>query len=295
MTFDSTPTDLPATDATASTAHYESGQGSIVNYAWYSRYSDADIALKSVFNVMAPHDLAKILINANRYPDVEFRLWIDSQRAAPNTMACLQDFFDQASQHQNIEVYDAQTIPTYGDITASAFNTTQTQENKLWRFVDILKLAITEHCYETTNANNIFFADLDIDDVMVESAQTLDSLEAYGFVTGGFHRSDRSASKSDYIENSFMGFRGEKGLSLLSEMINFTFQQYSNPSTVNGYVPYTLVIASRLPRENSRDFIIQNVQRTRFKETETRIQELLHEAGIQDLVTHQSPGVTDPQ
>jgi hypothetical protein len=148
--------------------------------------------------------MVNIIQTAAANPDAEVTLWVDKQRQTPEELRALWLFLRAASKSVNIGFKDLHEIREYRgnsffyglDPTSSwRFN----KHSLIWRQVDAAKLLV---CLQG-NYDQVFFADMDIVNLDLNSASIQTPMEKHGMVVG-LHPDPVTSEPS--FENQFFGF-----------------------------------------------------------------------------------------
>ena len=178
----------------------------ILNYVWINEdpvnLNDNERPLCGV----SLSDIDNALVNAKKYPDVQVNIWIDFSYLDPVSI-----FFVQRHQHifveNNVTICDLNDIEFYQKISLFRPET----KGKIYPRVDLARLIVIDNCFQTTDATDVFYSDLDVPDVKLNSDHIASALLQHGMIFG--------ATDDHPIENGYMAFRKGKGLDFLRDSL----------------------------------------------------------------------------
>lgn len=156
----------------------------LINYVWVNMVKagkhdgapECGIDLKNI---------ERAVNNANRYPDADFKIWIDRDFQNDSTLFWLNSFLYAGAQHDNVELCDLRDIPDYAD---NRFFDNEQSYN--WRYhvtsvharADYARILVLDHCMnQDTERQRILYADMDCEDLRLDDA--LEIINREGIVT----------------------------------------------------------------------------------------------------------------
>lgn len=146
--------------------------------------------------------VANMLITAQRNPQADVRLWVDSQRLTEQQMEFLREMCGRSGG--NLGIQDLRSIPEYSQ--TSLFNRSDTSGNwradkqsLIWRQVDAAKLLV---CLQG-DYDQVFFSDADITNLTIASPEVQGRMTKHGIIMGGGVREDNGSA---WFENQMFGF-----------------------------------------------------------------------------------------
>lgn len=206
--------------------------GTILNYIWISPNISKTIP-QSLCSVPL-HYMDMAFQNAQRYPDASFRIWFDFSLLDASSIYFVKSHFSIFAP-ENITLHDLSDrksgIPFYRDEKYFAPNMDR-DNSGIWARVDLARLVVLQHCFQTTPAENVFYADFDTDDVDLDKRRVRSRLNKYGVVV--------ARTRKDCFENNFIGLRRDPGMRLLAE--KFIPQTIELFAQKNGYVAFLRVM-----------------------------------------------------
>ena len=183
----------------------------VMNYVWINKEPVEPSGEGALCGVPLNH-LDKAFRNAEKYPEATFNLWVDF-----SLLDDMSRFFITShayfSAPENLKICDLNDIPAYRELELFRGKSL----SDIFARVDLARLFAMEHCFDTTETENVFYSDFDVDDVKLNSPQTSRTLAKYGmfFGTVGCGR----------LENGYMVFRqGEGGGFLKNKLLPKTIE-----------------------------------------------------------------------
>lgn len=130
--------------------------------------------------------------NANKYPEADFRIWVDKSLLDEYSLFCLDSFVQENGQHGNVCVHDLQEIPDYsGDpyfvplekgekgYLMGEFN--RHGPRNVYSRADYARILVLDHCLkEPSPHSSLIYSDIDCPDIRLKEA--LPILKKYGVV-----------------------------------------------------------------------------------------------------------------
>src|SRR3989344_3387328 len=178
---------------------------------------------------------------AKRNPQVDVRLWIDSQRMTDAQICWLEDE-TRIPSSRNLSLCDLRTIFEYNEyplynLADNSSNWRVDKHSLIWRQVDAAKiLTCLQGDYE-----QIFYSDLDITNLVVNSKEVQNPLKKHGIVLSGWV--DEKGGPT-YYENQLFGFDDRK-----REFFKLLYYKTLKDVVTrleNGYLSYLALINNEL-------------------------------------------------
>lgn len=182
--------------------HLNSSMKSAYNLLWIAPH----VERKNTSGTEAPayalpeRNIDNVFRISKRNPHTDVRLWIDSQRLTGAQVDRLEELLN-TGPNNNITLHDLRRIsafngnPLYNKASTHAWGD---KHSMLWRQVDAARILI---CLEG-NYDQVFYSDMDVTDIVIESDEIQKRLIDSGMVVSG------GIDKSGYawFENQMFGF-----------------------------------------------------------------------------------------
>jgi hypothetical protein len=176
--------------------------------------------------------LDKAFGNARRCPETPVTLWLDYARIDDMTRFFVESHAANNAP-PNMRLRNLHEIPAYAQ---NPVFVAQAASDNLWARVDLARLLVLSHAFDTTEAQNLFYSDFDVEDVKLADPVTARILQKHGMFFGS------TDERFSMIENSYLAFRRGAGERFLKD--------YLIPATAadadrkrNGYGAFTNSIA----------------------------------------------------
>ncbi|MBK6896031.1 MAG: hypothetical protein IPH06_05510 [Alphaproteobacteria bacterium] len=179
----------------------------LVNYLWLD--SGERDPQSGYFLGVPASQLEQVLTNAQRYPEVDFKLWLDFSELEPGARQHLSEN-PHPFTTSNLRIESLETIPDY--LTNPLTQIDEAVEVRS----DMARLQVLSHTFKTTDHRDIFYADCDCKDVKVTHPQIQGVMESSGFTVGLYYEVDSGELNP---ENGFLGFRRGEGSEFLDRWI----------------------------------------------------------------------------
>ena len=155
----------------------------IVNYVWMRK------------DALTPHTIPTHLFynfqqNAARYPDAQFRVWVEHSSACAGY---------KMSANSTVRLLGS--IPAFSATPVLASQ----DENHLWAKVDIARLLVLERSLRRSDCATAFYADFDIQDVSLHEGEVRNRLKKYGAAFGASFHPDSGNTMTEF-ENGYLAF-----------------------------------------------------------------------------------------
>lgn len=207
----------------------DQGGTALVNYIWLRAKGGLDNS-QSVFGIRL-RDLDIALDNAQRYPDAAFNIWLDRDDLSEMDMLYLADH-ETPFNLPNVHVKFIHELEGHAEDDLLEYSTHIAIRS------DWARLRVIDHCFQTTDHRDIFYADFDCADVRLTSPLHLDALAECGLVAGMFKNADHGG---DEYENGYMGFRRGFGEEFLRHKIIPDSQEFMEDGS-DGATPFIMAV-----------------------------------------------------
>lgn len=192
----------------------------VLNYVWINQdYVCKPIA--SPWDAVSRDSLDTVFANAARYENVQFIIWVDC--GVLNFDSSMGADSHAITTLPNVQMRNLRDILTHSEVPF--FNPHYTPY--IWARVDYAKLKVVEHTLEETDAEYVFFSDLDIERTCLAHNKVQTNLSQYGVIVGG--------NWIDPVENAYMGVRRGEGEEFFRALLKDTW--YAVLEDGNGYYP----------------------------------------------------------
>lgn len=146
-------------------------------------------------------DVDLMITNARNHPGYQTTLWIDFERLGPQSLFFVRSHLYQQNAH-NIRLENLRDIAEYRNHPLFQ-NYPQDSENytfySIKKQVDVAKCLLLSHCLQNDEAEQVFVADFDIEDLALEDPDIQNKMNTYGLVLG--------VQSSGVAENQLYGCR----------------------------------------------------------------------------------------
>lgn len=185
----SSQTNAAAADASGPSA-------TLVNFIWINK-DKTTAAPDNPSPMIEMQNIRNAVDNANKYPDADFRLWIDLKLMDEYTAFCIERFIDENAEHGNIALRDLQEIPDYvndslftppsslgkgglsRNFNIAAYVKDRKGPGNVYSRADYARILVLDHCMETERKRGrIIYSDIDCPDVRLPEAEKL--IDKYG-------------------------------------------------------------------------------------------------------------------
>jgi hypothetical protein len=179
----------------------------VLNYVWINEHPDPKGKVEDSDPLCSVplHYLDKALHNAQIFPDARVIIWMDNRFLNDSSRYFVQSHLYLADA-PNVELRDLNEIPAYRQL--HMFH--PTANHPIMSRADLARLLVVSHCFETTNANDVFYADFDVHYAGLDNDDVLSVLEHEGMAFG---------EAETKLENSFMAFRKGPALKFLNDRL----------------------------------------------------------------------------
>jgi hypothetical protein len=216
------------------------------------------VPTEQFFGEPIPHPtIANMYGIAERNPDGDIRLWVDSRRMNDAEMGWLERTVGECSSN-NLTLHDFREVPEYREhplYNQSDYSVEPhfQKDSLIWRQVDaarILACLCSPH-------DQVFYSDIDITNLVVNSSEVQKRLKKHGIILAG----GVFETGNPWYENQLFGFDRRKR--------KFFRQLYERTLTdavkrrKNGYPSYVKLIESELEERegiDTRDIVFQVIR-----------------------------------
>jgi len=180
--------------------------GCVLNYLWLN--PQRPIANNAPHGGVPPEALERMFENARRYPQARVILWLEGEYdfMRPDNV----ELRNITPQLLNKNMYERDGYMYSSPQVFPAFFSSNNPGN-IWSRVDMARLLMLRHCFETMPVQDVFYADFDTADVKLDAPEVLKFLDKDGFVlaktTGGM------------LENGYFGLRRGEGEVFLNKCL----------------------------------------------------------------------------
>src|SRR3954469_1626473 len=101
-----------AFETTAAPPEASGASGTVVNFIWLNREKVTFMPYRPV-PMIEMQNIKNAVDNANKYPDADFRIWVDLKLMDQYTAYAIERFIGENAPHGNITLRDLQEIPDY--------------------------------------------------------------------------------------------------------------------------------------------------------------------------------------
>jgi hypothetical protein len=187
-------------------------RSSVMNYIWICEEDHS--AVPQAGSCYVPlYKFDRAYKNARKYPDTDFIIWMDYERLDDSSRFFFESHF-YLNASDNTQVRDLNELESYSN--DALFK--PEEEYNIFQQADYARLLVLQDCFENANYDDVFYSDLDVKNVRVESARVANRLAQFGMVFP-----EPLGGNKGGIENSYMGFRRGQGESFLQDtLIPFT-------------------------------------------------------------------------
>lgn len=223
----------------------------IVNYVWINKsiFPPKDTADKPPLCGIKLHEVERALSNAQKYPDAQFKIWVDWRYLDIMSRFLLESqvYFSGCG---NFQIHSLEKIPQY------AMNTIFKPNSgiKLLAKVDYARLLVLDHVLESNQDAFVYYSDMDCEDVMLNDSKCQESMKRDGTVMANV--------KNMYYENGFFGFT-KKGQYFLNTLKTETKKCAKHNTT--GYGSLGHVIKIFFPHGSHRKLCQVKLTQTNIK------------------------------
>ena len=176
----------------------------IINYIWINKEKAEEDGSSGPTNPMPNKYTDNVAKIAGIYNQDEIRLWVDDTLLSESQ----RNFLRGTSERKpNLTINDLNEIPAYKneDLFRKVEREPHDEYDPIWQKVDYARVVVLEHLLETSDADEVFYLDLDIIDPRLDSPPVQNILDKHSMV---FAKCDRNGrNEVAYLENQFMGFR----------------------------------------------------------------------------------------
>ena len=152
----------------------------LINYMWINRAKAATNPDGPMCAIGLQY-IERAVENGNRYPQADFKLWIDKKLLDDSTHFWLGSFLYERMKHGNIEICDLQTIPDYANdpLFVPIGPSGSTDDDKkltlnVYIRADYARILILDHCLKTYGDRSRFiYSDIDSEDIHLFRASNI--------------------------------------------------------------------------------------------------------------------------
>lgn len=167
-----------------------------------------------------------LLETAHRNPDASVFLWTDENNWNKGTQQKLADLCNKKelpnlSLRSLRDIHEYTTSPVFAKTRKGFYDHT----DPIWQKVDYARVMVLNHLLETTDAEQVFYADIDLIAPPISSPEVQDIMQRHGMV---FTRNPQQSPGSGFLENGFMGFGRENADFVYGELVPMTRNAISN-------------------------------------------------------------------
>ncbi|HEY8963415.1 MAG TPA: hypothetical protein VIN59_03005 [Alphaproteobacteria bacterium] len=187
----------------------------ILNYLWVCHERPYALNFDAMCHVPL-NAMDNVFENAKKYPDAQVCLWMNLDEMNDTTRYFVQSHFYLFAP-DNVRLCNLLDIPAYRHSPMLKPNYEIPEEDGFicrpgtLAKVDLARLYVIKHCFETTSACDVFYSDMDVKDAQLNAPRHTRCLKTFGMVF---------AKTWDGIENGYMAFRRDsKGQAFLTESL----------------------------------------------------------------------------
>jgi|GEM_PF-6208393 len=172
----------------------------LVNYVWIHAKADRRRDSSAPLCTVPTAHMETAVENANRYPNADFSIWIDSKLTGPSTLFWLQGYIYVMAKHRNVRVRDLQSIAHYRDdaffVPPAKVNSKQRAEPQSpYLRADYARILVIENCLNHAHHRFVFYSDFDCPDLRLN--KTMACARVHGVVIHDI--GDASLTSNGYI------------------------------------------------------------------------------------------------
>lgn len=157
----------------------------LVNYIWINSKKAAYDHNNPVCAIEMAY-IQRALDNANRYPEADFKLWVDKKLLDPYSLLCVESFINERAKNANVLIHDLQEIKDYAadeyfvppestkkSSLSDTFN--RSAPRNVYSRADYARILVLDHCMQTYPAyTQLIYSDIDCPNVRLpEAAQII--------------------------------------------------------------------------------------------------------------------------
>lgn len=223
-------------EAHADRPHNELSSHCIVNYIWINaNLFEASHQEKGPICGVPLHYIDLALVNAKRYPDAYFQIWIDPRFLEGSLTVDIVRNHLKSSGCKNVQLRDLGDVPYY---STSPYFATGT-DTPVWHRADIARLMVTEQTLYDYPDCVAIYSDFDVADISLNSERFVQTLDHFGFALGA-----PKSFNHECPENGYFAFtRHFDAKQLLETMLHNAYEatgtgsvQYERNDVFNAYL-----------------------------------------------------------
>ncbi len=168
----------------ASTPQAKPDNRPLVNYIWVNHRkteTDPDNPICAI----EMGNIKTAVNNANKYPDADFRLWVDKKLMDDYTVFCIESYIEDHSRSGNISLCNLQDIPDYAgdpyfvpltpkDKGYLSCEFSRGGPRNVYSRADYARILVLDHCLQTEpGRSRIIYSDIDCPDIRLPEALAL--------------------------------------------------------------------------------------------------------------------------
>lgn len=161
----------------------------LVNYMWVNSHK-TEMDPENPECALNLGNIKRAVDNANRYPQADFRIWVDKQLLDEYSQFVLEQFINEFSNTDNIKVHDLQDIKDYAEdpyfvpltskqkgFLKDAFS--RCGDRNVYSRADLGRILVLDHCMQTEpERSRVIYSDIDCPDVRL--GEVLPLTDKYG-------------------------------------------------------------------------------------------------------------------
>lgn len=164
----------------------------LVNYIWINAVPDVYSPDGPMCSIPLQY-VQRAVDNANNYPDISFKLWIDSRLVSDESRFWLASFLYDGLRQQNMEICDLRTLPEYARSRVfkriSPLPELRKHRGSVYVRADYARILVLKHCAKTCRDKRfLIYSDLDCKDIWARGV--LSTLRVYGIAINHMGHSD---------------------------------------------------------------------------------------------------------
>lgn len=234
----------------------------LINFIWInSREAESDPQ-----NPVCSIELANIksaVDNANKYPEADFRIWVDKKLLDDYSLFCLESFIRDHAKGGNVALHDLQEIPDYAgdpyfvplkptDPGYVLYEFNRVQPRNVYSRADYARILVLDHCLQTcADRSRIIYSDIDCPDIRLPEA--LPRMEQYGVA---IYDMKSRFSGNPSLSHGYIGLAADKpDVRKLFKFLKWETRDLAHQDYIGARAFEDFLFRMKLPFEKSHDKI----------------------------------------